>query len=53
MSNEQLADILKAQWNLLWPLNPVERWKRIEETRLDYEFEEQLKAVDFEMGAAQ
>ncbi len=51
MSSQQLADILLAQWQLLWPLPPAERMKRIEETRLDYEFEEQLKSVEQEMAA--
>jgi hypothetical protein len=40
MSSQQLADILLAQWQLLWPLPPAERIKRIEEIRLDYEYSE-------------
>lgn len=50
MSSQQLADILLAQWQLLWPLPPAERIKRIDEVRADYEFEEQLRAVSEEMG---
>jgi hypothetical protein len=45
MSSQQLADILLAQWQLLWPLPPAERIKRIDELRADYEFEEQLNMV--------
>lgn len=50
MSSQQLADILLAQWQLLWPLPPAERIKRIDEIRLDYEFEEQLRSVADEMA---
>jgi hypothetical protein len=49
MSSQQLADILLAQWQLLWPLPPAERIKRIDEVRQDYEFQEQLNAVQHEM----
>jgi hypothetical protein len=49
MSSQQLADILLAQWQLLWPLPPAERLKRIDEIRKDYEFHEQLHAVNTEM----
>jgi len=49
MSSQQLADILLAQWQLLWPLPPAERIRKIDEIRLDYEFEEQLHAVKDEM----
>lgn len=49
MTSQQLGDVLLAQWQLLWPLPPAERIKRIEETRLDYEFENQLNAVSREM----
>jgi hypothetical protein len=45
MSSQQLADILLAQWQLLWPLPPAERIKKIDELRADYEFEEQLNMV--------
>ena len=50
MSSQQLADILLAQWQLLWPLPPAERIKRIDEIRADYEFEEQLRCVSEEMS---
>jgi hypothetical protein len=53
MSSQQLADILLAQWQLLWPLPPAERIKRIDEIRADYEFEEQLHAVKDEMERVQ
>jgi hypothetical protein len=49
MSSQQLADILLAQWQLLWPLPPAERIQKIDEIRQDYEFEEQLHAVKDEM----
>jgi hypothetical protein len=49
MSSQQLADILLHQWQLLWPLPPAERIKRIDEIRRDYEFQEQLHAVHTEM----
>ena len=49
MSSQQLADILLAQWQLLWPLPPAERIKRIDEIRQDYEFHVQLYAVHTEM----
>jgi hypothetical protein len=49
MSSQQLADILLSQWQLLWPLPPAERIKRIDEIRQDYEFQEQLHAVHTEM----
>jgi hypothetical protein len=51
MSSQQLADILLAQWQLLWPLNPAERMRVIEETRLDYEFEIAVDAVREEMSS--
>lgn len=52
MSSQQLADILLAHWQLLWPLPPAERIKKIDEIRADYEFEEQLRAVEQEMELA-
>jgi hypothetical protein len=51
MSSQQLADILLAQWQLLWPLPPAERIKRIDEIRADYEFEDQLRLVSEEMAS--
>jgi len=50
MSSQQLADILLAQWQLLWPLPPTERVKVIDQIRADYEFEEQLRCVNEEMS---
>lgn len=50
MSSQQLADILLAQWQLLWPLPPAERIKRIDEVRADYEFEIALRLVSEEMA---
>jgi hypothetical protein len=52
MSSQQLADILLAQWQLLWPLPPAERMERIDQIRLDYEYSEQLNAVTQEMELA-
>ena len=50
MTNQQVADQLLAQWQLLWPLPAAERIKRIDEIRADMEFEEQLAAVSVEMA---
>lgn len=50
MGNEQIADVLHSQWKLLWPLSPAERRQRIEETRRDYEYEQLLGAVAYEMA---
>jgi hypothetical protein len=50
MTRQQHADLLLAQWQLLWPLPAAERIRRIEEIRLDYEFEEQLSLVSIEMA---
>ena len=50
MSSQQLADILLAQWQLLWPLPPVERMRRIDEVRLDYLFEEQMHGATLAMS---
>jgi len=49
MSQQQLSDILYAQWALLWPLNPQERRRVIAEVAADYEFQIQLEAVAIEM----
>jgi len=49
MSSQQLADIIRAHWHLLWPLPTQERMRRIDEIAADYEFEEQLNAVKYEM----
>lgn len=50
MSPQQIADQLLAHWQLLWPLPASERIKRIDEIRLDMEFEQQLSAVSVEMA---
>jgi len=52
MSEQHLADLLKAQWDLLWPLNPQERRRVIAEVAADYEFQIQLDAVAEEMAHA-
>lgn len=52
MTSQQLADLLLAQWQLLWPLSPADRIERIEQTRLDMEFEQQMSLVTSEMEAA-
>ena len=49
MSSQQIADLLLAQWQLLWPLPAIERMKRIDEIAKDYDFENQLRAVSREM----
>ena len=51
LNSQQIADILLAQWQLLWPLPPAERIKRIDEVRKDYLFEQQLSDVAREMAA--
>jgi hypothetical protein len=50
MTSQQFADVLLHHWWNLWPLPAAERIKRIDEIRLDYEFEEQLQAVSAEMS---
>jgi len=50
MTSQQLGDELLRHWQLLWPLPAAERIKRIDEIRLDCEFEEQLQAVSVEMS---
>jgi hypothetical protein len=52
MTPQQLADVLLAHWQLLWPLAPAERIKRIDEIRADYEYEQQLYFVQQEMAEA-
>lgn len=51
MTRQQFADVLLAHWQLLWPLSPAERIKRIAEIEADMNFEEQLSAVAKEMAA--
>lgn len=53
MTQQQFAAELLRHWQLLWPLPAQERIKRIDDIRDDLIFEEQLRAVGFEMGAAQ
>lgn len=50
MTRQQFADVLLAHWQLLWPLAPAERIKRIAEIEADMILEEQLRCVDEEMG---
>jgi hypothetical protein len=50
MTNQQHADLLLAQWQLLWPLPAAERIERIEAIALDYVFEEQLALVSSAMS---
>jgi hypothetical protein len=52
MTPQQLADVLLAQWQLLWPLPAAERIKRIDEIRSDYEYEDQLRLVAEQMELA-
>jgi hypothetical protein len=49
MTNQQLADVLLHHWQLLWPLPPAERIRRIDAIRADLEYEQQLKRVESEM----
>jgi hypothetical protein len=50
MTSQEFADVLLSHWRNLWPLPAAERIKRIDEIRLDMEFEEQLAAVSVEMA---
>jgi hypothetical protein len=45
MTSQQFADELLMHWRLLWPLNPTERGKRIDEIAKVLAFEEQINAV--------
>lgn len=47
--SQHLADLLAAQWHLLWPLAPAERIRRIDEIRADLEYEGQLRLVSEQM----
>jgi hypothetical protein len=49
LTNQQVADVLLHHWQLLWPLPPAERIRRIDAIRADLEFQEQLNAVGREM----
>lgn len=44
-TSQQLADVLLHHWQNLWPLPPAERIKRIDEIRLDHEYEHLLDVV--------
>jgi hypothetical protein len=44
-SSQQLADVLLHHWQNLWPLPPAERIKRIDEIRLDHEYERLLDDI--------
>lgn len=50
-SSQQLADVLLAHWQLLWPLPAAERMQRIKEIEKDYEFEAALRSVEMEMAS--
>jgi hypothetical protein len=50
-ADQHLADLLAAQFRLLWPLNPVERDRRINEIREDMIFERRMECVTREMEA--
>jgi len=45
MTSQQLGDELLRHWQLLWPLEPAERIKRIDEIAADLLLEEQLDLV--------
>lgn len=45
LSSQQIADLLLAQWQLLWWAKPAERMRIIEETRADYEFQQTVENV--------
>jgi hypothetical protein len=51
MTSQQLADELLSHWRLLWPLPAAERIKRIDQIRLDLEYESQLQEVAQEMAS--
>jgi hypothetical protein len=52
MTRQQFADELLMHWRLLWPLNPTERAKRIDEIAKDLQFEEELRITKREMEMA-
>lgn len=49
MTNQELANVLLHHWQLLWPLPPAERIRRIDAIRADLEFERDLALVKDEM----
>lgn len=44
-TSQQLSDVLLHHWQNLWPLPPAERIKRIDEIRLDHEYEHLLDSI--------
>jgi hypothetical protein len=50
--SQHLADLLAAHWHLMWPLDPAERIRRINEVRADLEYELELRLVFEHMAAA-
>jgi hypothetical protein len=52
MTNQELANVLLHHWQLLWPLPPAERIRRIDAIRADLEYQEQLRAVAEQMELA-
>lgn len=52
-TSQQIADLLLAQWQLLWWANPAERMRIIDETKADYEFEQNVDRVREIMGELQ
>jgi len=53
MTSQQLGDELLRHWQLLWPLEPAERIKRIDEIAADLTYEDKLRLVSKEMGEVQ
>jgi hypothetical protein len=50
--SQHLADLLAAQFLLLWPLDPSERIRRINAVRKDLEYENLLCLVSEHMESA-
>lgn len=50
--SQHLADLLAAQFLLLWALGPTERVRRINQIAADYEYEAQLRLVSECMESA-
>jgi hypothetical protein len=48
---QHIADLLAAQFLLLWILDPTERIRRINDVRADLEYEGQLRVVSEQMEA--
>jgi len=49
---QHLADLLAAQFLLLWPLDPTDRIRRIQQIALDLEYDSLLGRVSEQMEAA-